>query len=160
MVVVVFGPFLIIATETTIVATPLAESTPPQNSQRAKFWRNVCKRLAKNAVPDLFSRILPPSWPPLFLPFSQDLFALFSPSKTALFCRAKCTLQSLERGRFRMDLSTKFGKEIPSQNLREKCRALMPGGALMGRLSGNNPCWGVPGNAIDRQEIAEWAERE
>ena len=56
-------------------------------------------------------------WPPLFLPFSQYLFA---PSKSAPFCRAKFTAQSLERGRFRMDLSVKFGKEIPSRSLREK----------------------------------------
>ena len=41
--------------------------------------------------------------------------APFSPSETALFCRTKCRAQSLERGSFRMDFSTKFGKEIPSQ---------------------------------------------
>ena len=34
--------------------------------------------------------------------------------------RAKGTVQSLERGSSGMDLSTKFGKEIPSRNLREK----------------------------------------
>ena len=38
----------------------------------------------------------PLSWPPLFLPFSRHMFALFSPSKSALFCRAKGTAQSLE----------------------------------------------------------------
>ena len=59
-------------------------------------------------------------WPPLFHPFSRCLFALFSPSNSALFCRAKRTAQSLERSRFRVDLSTKFGKEIPSRNLHEK----------------------------------------
>ena len=59
-------------------------------------------------------------WPPLFLPFSRHLVTLFSPSKSALFCRAKGTAQSLERGGLRMDLSKKFGKEIPSRNLREK----------------------------------------
>ena len=53
-------------------------------------------------------------WPPLFLPFSQHIFAIFSPSKSALFCRAKGTVQSLERGSSGMHLSTKFGKEIPS----------------------------------------------
>ena len=53
-------------------------------------------------------------WPPLFLPFSGHLLALFSPSKSALFCRAKGTVQSSERVNFRTDLSTKFGKEIPS----------------------------------------------
>ena len=58
-------------------------------------------------------------WPPLFLPFSRHLFALFFPSKSALFCRERGTAQSLERGIFRMDLSTKFGKEIPFRNLRE-----------------------------------------
>ena len=60
-----------------------------------------------------FFPFCPLSWPPLFLPFSRHIFALFSPSKSALFCRAKCTAQSLERGRSGMDLSTKFGKEIP-----------------------------------------------
>ena len=58
--------------------------------------------------------------PPLFLPLSGHLFRLFSRSKSALFCRAKGTIQSLERGSFRMDLSRNFGKEIPSRNLREK----------------------------------------
>ena len=61
----------------------------------------------------------PLRWPTLFLPFSR-LFALFSPSKSALFCRAKGTAQSLERGSCGMDLSAKFGQEIPSRNLREK----------------------------------------
>ena len=41
---------------------------------------------------------LPPLLATLFLPFSRHLFALFSPSKSALFCRAKGTAQSLERG--------------------------------------------------------------
>ena len=67
-----------------------------------------------------FFPFCPLSWPPLFLPFSRHIFALFSPSQSALFCREKCTAQSLERGSSGMDLSTKFGKEIPSRNLREK----------------------------------------
>ena len=67
-----------------------------------------------------FFPFCPLCWPPLFIPFSGHLFALFSPSKSALFCRAKGTAQISERGNFRMDLSTKFGKEIPSRNLREK----------------------------------------
>ena len=45
-----------------------------------------------------FFPFCPLCWPPLFLPFSRHIFALFSPSKTALFCRAKGTAQSLERG--------------------------------------------------------------
>ena len=67
-----------------------------------------------------FFPFCPLCWPPLFLPFSRHLFALFSPSKSALFCREKGTEQSLERGSSGMHLSTKFGKEIPSRNLREK----------------------------------------
>ena len=55
-----------------------------------------------------------------FLPFSRHVFAIFCSSKSALFCRAKGTAQSLERGSSWMDLSSKFGKEIPSRNLREK----------------------------------------
>ena len=55
-----------------------------------------------------------------FPSFSGHLFAFFSPSKSALVCRAKGITHSLERGSFRMDLSRKFGKEIPSRNLREK----------------------------------------
>ena len=70
------------------------------------------------------SRVLfsfsPFSWSPLFLPFSRHLFLPFLPSKNALFCRARGTAQSLERGSFRVDLSTNFGKEIPSRNPREK----------------------------------------
>ena len=49
--------------------------------------------------------------------FSGHLFAPLSPSKSALFCRAKGTAQSLERGSFRIDLSTKIGKEVPSRNV-------------------------------------------
>ena len=37
------------------------------------------------------------SLPPLFLSFSRRLFALFSPWKSALFCRAKGTAQSWRR---------------------------------------------------------------
>ena len=62
---------------------------------------------------------------PLPLIFSA-LFRPVLPSKSALFCRAKGTPQSLERGSFRMDLSTKFGKEIPSRNLRKKRSGLTP----------------------------------
>ena len=67
-----------------------------------------------------FFPFCPLRWPPLFLPISRHLFALLSLSKSALFCRAKGAAQSLERGNSGMDLSTKFGKEIPSRNLREK----------------------------------------
>ena len=67
-----------------------------------------------------FFPVCPLFWSPLFLPFSRHTFALFSPSKSALFCRVKGTAQSLERGTSGMDLSTKFGKEIPSRNLRKK----------------------------------------
>ena len=58
--------------------------------------------------------------PPLFLPFLSIFLPFSPPSKSALFCRAKRTAHSLERGSFRMDISTEFGKEIPSRNLREK----------------------------------------
>ena len=67
-----------------------------------------------------FFPFCPLCWRPLFLPFSGHLFGLFPPSKSALFCRARGTERILERGSFRMDLSTKLGKEIPSRNLREK----------------------------------------
>ena len=86
-----------------------------------KFPSGFCRSLF---LTDLFSCVLfsflPLCWPPLFLPFSRHLFTLFSPSKSALFCRAKGKAQSLERGRLRMDLSKQFGKEIPSRNLRKK----------------------------------------
>ena len=52
----------------------------------------------------------PLCWPPLSIPFSGHIFAIFFPSKIAQFCRAKGTAQS----------STDFGKEIPSRNLREE----------------------------------------
>ena len=54
--------------------------------------------------------------PPLLL----ALFALFSTSKSALFRRAKGIAHGLWRGSFRMDLSAKFGKEIPSRTLRQQ----------------------------------------
>ena len=56
----------------------------------------------------------------LFAPLlATPLFTLFSPSRNALFCRGMGTAQSLERGSLGMDLSKKFGKEIPSRNLRQ-----------------------------------------
>ena len=63
-------------------------------------------------------------WPPLFLSFSGHLFALFSPSKSAMFCGANGTAH---RDSFRMHLSIKFGKEIPSRNLCEKGSVLLIG---------------------------------
>ena len=73
---------------------------------------------------DLFSRVLFSSLPRLLAtplpPLFSAHFRPFPPSKSALFCRGKGTAQSLERGRSGMDLSTKFGKEIPSRNLRKK----------------------------------------
>ena len=62
----------------------------------------------------------PLCWSPFSLPLSRHLFLPFLPSKNALFCRAKGTVQRLERGSFGMDLPTNFGKEIPSRNPREK----------------------------------------
>ena len=55
--------------------------------------------------------------PPLF----SEAFRPFLPCENALFCRPRGTAQSLERGNFRMCLSTKFGKQSqsPSQNLCE-----------------------------------------
>ena len=77
----------------------------------------------------------PLCWPPLFLPFSRHIFALFSLSQSALFCRAKGTAQSLERSSFGMDLATKFGKEIPSRNLREKRSASFEPGSYFPMVS-------------------------
>ena len=88
-----------------------------------KSAKTSCPRLGLESLTCFhasFFPFCPLFWPPLFLPFSGHLFALFSPLKSALFCRAKGTIQSLEIGSFRMDLSRKFGKEIPSRNLREK----------------------------------------
>ena len=77
---------------------------------------------------DQFSRVLFSFLPPLLAtPLPLIFSALFRPvlpSKSALFCRAKGTPQSLERGGFRMDLSTRFGKEILSRNLRKKRSAI------------------------------------
>ena len=97
-----------------------------------KTWPKLAKtrrKLAKKGrfhftVTDLFSRVLfflfcPLCWPPLFSPLFSAPFCPCLPLKSALFCREKGTEQSLERGSFRTDLSPKFGKEIPSRNLRE-----------------------------------------
>ena len=54
--------------------------------------------------------LLPLCWPPLFLAFSD------------LFCRAKGTAQSLQRGSFRMDLSRKFGKKFLPEICAKKVR--------------------------------------
>ena len=97
-----------------------------------------------------FFPFCPFCWPPLFLPLSRHLFAIFLPSKSALFCRGKGTVQSLERGSSGMDLSTKFGKEIPSRNLREKRSGThKPRNGLLRTLSGSRkvlrrPVRGLP----------------
>ena len=59
-------------------------------------------------------------FPPLF----SAPFRPFFPLESALSCREKGTAQSLERGSSRMDLSTKFGKEILSRNLLEKSQIM------------------------------------
>ena len=88
--------------------------TPPPAPRQTSLPKTILTCFHASFFP-----FCPPCWPPLFLPFSRYLFApFFSPSKSALFCRAKCTAQSSERGRFRKNMSTKFGKEIPSRNLR------------------------------------------
>ena len=53
-------------------------------------------------------------------PFLGTFFALFSSQKLVCSVEQWGTVQSLERGSFRIDLCTNFGKEIPSRNLREK----------------------------------------
>ena len=67
----------------------------------------------------LFSLLLPLLATP-FCPFSPHLMAFFSPSKKVLCSVEQRARHTSWRGNFRMDLSTKFGKEIPSRNLREK----------------------------------------
>ena len=102
----------------------------PQSSDASKAQRYKCgvhcstnwrctAVLFPTCLHASFQPFCPLCWPPLFLLLSAP-FALFSLSKSALFCRVKGTAQSLERGSFSMDLSTKSGKEIPSRNLREK----------------------------------------
>ena len=81
-----------------------------------------------------FFPFCPLCWPPLFLPSSRHLLPFSPPSKSALFCRVRGTAHSLERGSVRMDLSTKFGKEIPSRNLREKISGLQKGPAERGHV--------------------------
>ena len=95
---------------------PFPELLPESPSRTGAMTYFLCA--------DLFSRVLFSFLPPLLatplpLIFSA-LFRPFFPSKRALFCRANGTAHSLERGGYRMDLCTKFGKEIPSRNLREK----------------------------------------
>ena len=86
-----------------------------------QFMFILCSDFKKS---DLFSRVLFSFLPPLLVTPLPTLlsapFSPFSPLKNGLFGRARGTAQSLERGSFRRDLSTNFGKEIPSRNPREK----------------------------------------
>ena len=79
--------------------------------------------------------------PPLFLPFSRHIFTLFSPSKSALFCRTKGTAQSLERAVLGWTSLKSSGKEIPSRNLRKK-RSVSP--LSIKNLSLQNVNWHPP----------------
>ena len=83
---------------------PLQESFEPFSLKS----RKAEKRAYLTCFHASFFPFCPLCWPPLFLPLSGHLFALFSAWKSTLFCRAKGTAQILERGSFRMDLSTKF----------------------------------------------------
>ena len=93
--------------------------TRPRPSYKASFRESFLQEFLTCFHASFFP-FCPLCWPPLFLPFYRHLLALFFPLKSALFCRERGTAQSLESGSFRMDLSTRFGKEIPSRNLREK----------------------------------------
>ena len=64
-------------------------------------------------LPFLLATPLPPPFLGTFLPFSP-------PRKVLCSVEEGAQQQSLERGSFRMDLSRKFGKEIPSRDLRKK----------------------------------------
>ena len=84
---------------------------------RCFLWQALLVSHQKSCCPsDLFSRVLFSFLPSLLVtplpPFSRHIFALFSPSKSALLCCAKGTAQSLERGSSGIGLSAKFGKEI------------------------------------------------
>ena len=52
-------------------------------------------------------------------------------------------MQSLERGSSGMDLSTKFGKEIPSRNLREKRSEINLRGLALKEVGGRSSCFVV-----------------
>ena len=71
----------------------------------------------------------PLCWPPLFFFSSRRLFALFSPSRNALFCRAMGIAQSLER-EFRVDLFPRIcakkgpGKSSSAGKSQYQCRGL------------------------------------
>ena len=116
-----WGHCLQVLVFTSIWETPQnAKSTPfyPCTWGFPGIYRIVCRKLT--CFHASFFPFCPLCWSPLFLPFLSTFLPCFSSLESALFCRANCTAQSLEGGRFRMDLSTKFGKEIPSRNLREK----------------------------------------
>ena len=102
---------------------------------------------------DLFSRVLFSFLLPLLAAPLPPLFWTPFRPVSALFCRAKGTAQILERGSFRMHLSTKFGKEIPSRNLREKgqfCLCRLIPGLLMEFL------WGVHQGELDQCFRVAW----
>ena len=100
-----------------------APSPPPRYIWATAFFNQI-RQKHSGATSDLFSRVLFSFLPPLLVtplpPLFSAPFSPFPPLKNPLFCRGRGTAQSLERGSFRMDLSTNFGKEIPSRNPREK----------------------------------------
>ena len=106
-----------------LVLSKRSTDTHPQPQQMYQILQ-LCSQFSRTLNWPICTRpffLLPPLLAtPLPPHFSRHLFALFFPSKSALFCRAKGRAQSVERGSLRMDLSTKFGKEIPSRNLRKK----------------------------------------
>ena len=69
--------------------------------------------------PASFFLSAPLCWPPLFLPCPRYLFAPFSNQKV-LYSVEQSAQHRAWRGRFRKNISTKFGKEIPSRNLRTR----------------------------------------
>ena len=121
--------------------TSLRNGVMSAEKNSSSFWHwEDSRALNLTCFHASFFPFCPLYWPPLLLSFSRHFFALFSPTESAPFCRAKGTPQSLGRGGFRTDLSADFGKEIPSRNLRKKRSVTpIPKSVLSSQMGGRCP---------------------
>ena len=79
---------------TPVFGDTLFRTPDPKRPKDSRGWLGFSQLTCFHAS---FFPFCPLFWPPLFLPLSRHVLAIFSPSKSALFCRAKGTAQSLER---------------------------------------------------------------
>ena len=97
----------------------------------SKIAGTCCDTVCATGVTAMVCHLVSCLPPLLATPLPRLFLAPFRPFPPLLFCRARGMAQSLERGSFRVDLSTNVGKELPAYEQRRvdlaTFRALLAG---------------------------------